>query len=62
MDKKDDLFYKQVEEKLVELQQLPPTKEKKSRSEWISQIFSFTLGLVILIGLIFTVLGLLGRR
>ena len=58
---KDDLFYKEVEEKLLDLQQLPPTKEKKTRSERINQFFSFSLGFIILIGLIFTVLSLLGR-
>ena len=61
MADKDDLFYKQVEEKMVELQQLPPTKEKKSKSERVSQTFSFVLGFVILIGLLFTLLQILGR-
>ena len=61
MDKKDDLFYKDVEKKLSQMQQQPVKKEKKSKSEWLSQMFSIALGLVILIGLIFTVLGFLRR-
>ena len=61
MADKDDLFYKQVEEKMVELQQLPTSNEKKSMSERVSQTFSFVLGFVILIGLLFTLLQILGR-
>lgn len=45
----EDLFYKDVEGR----------KEKETRGEKISKTFSLLLGLMILIGLLFTLLGIL---
>lgn len=58
----EDLFYKEVEGKMEELKQKPPKEEKESRSAIINKLFTFLLGLMILIGLLFTLLGLLGGR
>ena len=55
----EDLFYKDVEGRMEELKQKPIKKEKATRGEKISKTFSFLLGLVILIGLLFTLIGLL---
>lgn len=56
---KDDLFYKDIEGRMEELKQQPIKKEKMSQGEKISRTFSILLGLVILISLLFTLLGLL---
>ena len=56
---KKDLFYGDVEGRMEELQQKPITKEKETRGEKINTSFSIMLGLVIIIGLIFTLIGLL---
>lgn len=56
---KKDLFYQDIEGKMEELKQAPIKKEKETRSEKINKLFSIMLGLVILIGLLFTLLGLL---
>ena len=55
----EDLFYKDVEGRMEEMKQQPIKKEKSTRGEKISKTFSFLLGLVILIGLLFTLIGLL---
>ncbi|VQJ08088.1 Uncharacterised protein [Streptococcus pneumoniae] len=52
----EDLFYKDVEGRMEELKQKPIKKEKETRGEKISKIL---LGLMILIGLLFTLLGIL---
>ncbi len=44
---------------MEEMKQEPIKKEKSTRGEKISKTFSFLLGLVILIGLLFTLIGLL---
>lgn len=54
-----DLFYKDVEGRMEEMKQQPIKKEKATRGEKISKTFSFLLGLIILIGLLFTLLGIL---
>ena len=54
---KKDLFYGDVEGRMEELK--PITKEKETRGEKINKSFSIMLGLVIIIGLIFTLIGLL---
>ncbi len=56
---KKDLFYEHVEGKMDELKQVPIQKEKPTRGEKISRTFSLLLGLVILVGLLFTLIGLL---
>lgn len=56
---KKDLFYGDVEGRMEELKQKPITKEKETRGEKINKSFSIMLGLVIIIGLIFTLIGLL---
>ena len=54
-----DLFYKDVEGRMEEMKQQPIKKEKATRGEKTSKTFSFLLGLIILIGLLFTLLGIL---
>ena len=54
-----DLFYKDVEGRMEELKQGALKKEKSSRGEKISKIFSILLGFLIVLGLIFTLLGIL---
>lgn len=56
---KKDLFYKDIEGRMEELKQAPIKQEKETRGEKINKLFSIMLGLVILIGLLFTLLGLL---
>lgn len=56
---KKDLFYKDVEGRMEELKQGALKKEKPSRGEKINKTFSILLGLLILISLIFTLLGIL---
>ena len=56
---KKDLFYQDVEGRMEEMKQEPIKKEKSTRGEKISKTFSFLLGLIILIGLLFTFIGLL---
>ncbi len=55
----EDLFYKDVEGRMEELKQKPIKKGKSTRGEKISKTFSLLLGLMILIGLLFTLLGIL---
>ncbi|VLK80732.1 Uncharacterised protein [Streptococcus pneumoniae] len=55
----EDLFYKDVEGRMEELKQKSIKKEKEIRGEKISKTFSLLLGLMILIGLLFTLLGIL---
>ena len=56
---KKDLFYQDVEGRMEEMKQEPIKKEKSTCGEKISKTFSFLLGLIILIGLLFTLIGLL---
>ena len=56
---KKDLFYQDVEGRMEEMKQEPIKKEKSTRGEKISKTYSFLLGLIILIGLLFTLIGLL---
>ena len=58
---KKDLFYKDVEGKLDSLKQGKPKKDKETAGERINRIFVILLGLVILIGLIFTLINVLRR-
>lgn len=56
---KKDIFYQEVEGRMEDLKQKPIKKEKESRGERINKTFSILLGVVILLGLLFTLLGLL---
>ena len=56
---KKDLFYQDVEGRMEEMKQQPIKKEKSTRGEKISKTFSFLIGVIILIGLLFTLIGLL---
>ena len=56
---KKDLFYQDVEGRMEEMKQEPIKKEKSTRGEKISKTFSFLIGFIILIGLLFTLIGLL---
>ena len=56
---KKDLFYQDVEGRMEEMKQQPNKKEKSTRGEKISKTFSFLIGFIILIGLLFTLIGLL---
>ena len=56
---KKDLFYQDVEGRMEEMKQEPIKKEKATRGEKISKTLSFLLGFIILIGLLFTLSGLL---
>ena len=56
---KKDLFYQDVEGRMEEMKQEPIKKEKATRGEKISKTFSFLLGFIILIGLLFTLIGFL---
>ena len=56
---KKDLFYQDVEGRMEEMKQEPIKKEKSTRGEKISKTFSFLIGFNILIGLLFTLIGLL---
>ena len=56
---KKDLFYEDVEGRMEEMKQQPIKKEKATRGEKISKTLSFLLGFIILIGLLFTLIGLL---
>ena len=59
-DRKKDLFYKEVEGRMVSLKRRPAEKEKTTRSEKVNVIFNVIIGLVILLGVIFTLLRVLG--
>ena len=56
---KKDLFYENVEGRMEEMKQQPIKKEKSTRGEKISKTFSFLIGFIILIGLLFTLIRLL---
>ncbi|MDO4643018.1 MAG: accessory secretory system protein Asp4 [Cardiobacteriaceae bacterium] len=54
-----DIFYQDIEGKLDNLKRKPPEKEKLSRADKINNVFSVSLGIVILVGLLFTLFSLL---
>ena len=56
---KKDIFYQSVEGRMETLKQKPIQKEKETRGEKINKTFSILLGIVIVMGLLFTLLGLL---
>ena len=56
---KKDLFYQDVEGRMEAMKQQPIKKEKSTRGEKISKTFSFLIGFIILIGLLFTLIRLL---
>jgi len=56
---KKDIFYQDVEGRMEEMKQQPIKKEKSTRGEKISKTFSFLIGFIILIGLLFTLIRLL---
>ena len=56
---KKDLFYQDVEGRMEEMKQQPIKKEKSTRGEKISKTFSFLIGFIIFIGLLFTLIRLL---
>lgn len=59
-DQKKDLFYKEVEGRMNALKRRPPEKEKTTRSERINVIFNVVIGIVILLGVLFTLFRVLG--
>ena len=59
-DQKKDLFYKEVEGRMESLKRRPVEKEKTTRSEKINGTFNVVIGLVILLGVIFTLFRVLG--
>ncbi|KXT77741.1 accessory Sec system protein Asp4 [Streptococcus sp. DD13] len=59
-EQNEDLFYKEVEGRMADLQQKAPEKEKKTGAERLNTLFSLALGLVILLGLLFTLLRMVG--
>ena len=59
-DQKKDLFYKEVEGRRESLKRRPVEKEKTTRSEKINVTFNVVIGLVILLGVIFTLFRVLG--
>lgn len=58
--KEKDIFYGDIEGRMDDLKRKPPKKEEKTRAERISTFFSVSLGLVILIGLLFTLFRIIG--
>ena len=60
IDQKKDLFYKEVEGRMESLKRRPVEKEKTTRSEKINVTFNVVIGLVILLGVIFTLFRVLG--
>lgn len=56
---KNDIFYQKIEGKLDDLKRAPQEKEVLSRAEKINNFFSISLGIVILIGLLFTLFNIL---
>ncbi|MFS9226949.1 accessory Sec system protein Asp4 [Streptococcus gordonii] len=58
---KKDLFYKDIEGRLDELRHGKPKKVKASLGEKFNKAFVIALGLMILIGLIFTLIGVLRK-
>ena len=59
-DQKKDLFYKEVEGRMESLKRRPVEKEKTTRSEKINVTFNVVIGLLILLGVIFTLFRVLG--
>ena len=59
-DQKKDLFYKEVEGRMESLKRRPVEKEKTTRSEKINVTFNVVIGLVILLGGVFTLFRVLG--
>ena len=59
-DRKKYLFYKEVEGRMESLKRRPAEKEKTTRSEKINVTFNVIIGLVILLGVIFTLFRVLG--
>ena len=56
---KKDLFHEEVEGRMEKLKHKPIKKEKATTGESINKIFTTLFGLVIIVGLLFTLLGLL---
>ena len=56
---KKDLFHEEVVGRMEKLKQKPIKKEKATTGESINKIFTTLFGLVIIVGLLFTLLGLL---
>ena len=56
---KKDLFHEEVAGRMEKLKQKPIKKEKAPKGERINKIFTTLIGLVIIVGLLFTLLGLL---
>ena len=59
-EQKKDLFYKEVEGRMEALKRRPPEKETTNPSERMTDIFTVVIGLVILLGVLFTLLRVLG--
>lgn len=59
-EQKKDLFYKEVEGRMEALKRRQPEKEKTTHSERMNVIFNVVIGLVILLGVLFTLFRVLG--
>ena len=59
-EQKKDLFYKEVEGRMEALKRRPPEKGKTPPSERMNVIFNVVIGLVILLGVLFTLFRVLG--
>ena len=59
-EQKKDLFYKEVEGRMEALKRRPPEKESTTQSERMNVSFNVVIGLVILLGVLFTLLRVLG--
>ena len=54
-----DLFHEEVEGRMEKLNKNPKKKKNATTGERINKIFTTLFGLVIIVGLLFTLLGLL---
>ena len=59
-ERNKDLFNKEVQGRMESLKRRPAEKENTTRSEKINVTFNVIIGLVILLGVIFTLLRVLG--
>lgn len=60
MAKEDkDIFYQDIEGKLDDLKRMPPEKEEITIGQKVNTFFSVALGIVILVGLLFTLFNIL---
>ncbi|MDO4635072.1 MAG: accessory secretory system protein Asp4 [Streptococcus sp.] len=58
-DDNKDIFYQNIEGKLDELKRLPQEEEEVTVGQKVNTYFSVALGIVILVGLLFTLFNIL---